>query len=372
MKVAFFSSANTIFTYSYIKLLKDKGFDVKLFNSSEFVHSNNIIDVNYKEKKIIEKRSAIKSIFKSLKLTSFLNWLIEKREIHSGLSENEIKTLKRELNLFNPDKVFFFWSTMYRAELEVIKSIGLESELILSVNTYPIRSNFMKASTNRFLNEDRDYFSSFNKLIIPSKVTEKLFMDSNFISTSSKTIICPDVINVPFESVETRTCNKKTNSLIFLGNTNFSESDIDDVSSLILELANKGIFVYIQSGGGNELKHDYIRYFEPFSFSDILKGKLAKYISSFNGVLFSYSNVNSFRYHGSVTTRLLLAESCGVKIYVQGGVPDVIHESLIDVDMKSFGSLDELIFLMSESDNVELNPLKLRERVDKITSFFYE
>ncbi|WP_305461462.1 hypothetical protein [Photobacterium leiognathi] len=147
---------------------------------------------------------------------------------------------------------------------------------------------------------------------------------------TSHAIVCPEIIN-DFDE-KTKIKNSKENdfyNIIFLGNTNFSERKIDDISNIIKKLASAGFKVYIQeSQDTKKLCLDNVNVFNPFSFKEILNGDLLSYISSFDAVLYSYSTVNEIRYNNSVTTRLLLSEGSGVPVYTNNKIPELIKDEV--------------------------------------------
>ncbi|EGR1457292.1 hypothetical protein D8K06_25225, partial [Vibrio parahaemolyticus] len=306
-------------------------------------------------------KKLIKRLIKRLRLDRtnvYLN-LIEKKEIESELSKDEKYKIQNELTRFEPNVILFFWGTTLRKELAHINTLNLCSKKILLVNTYPIRTRFESWSDNPFLVQDKDYFSSFDKIIFPSEYLYNVFYDSGFLNGMS--FINPDFIlsdhvckfREEKENIENESANKK---IIFLGNTNFSERSIDDVSEIIIELASKGVNVFVQKSDYTNEKLsaiDNIFTFPPFSFEEILSGKLLDYINDFDGVLFSYNDVCSIRYNGSITTRLLLAEGAQVPVYIFGDEPKYISEMRINGDFKVVKDSNSLIHCLNnhEYDN---------------------
>ncbi|HGE6126938.1 TPA: hypothetical protein ACGG8B_003474, partial [Vibrio cholerae] len=88
---------------------------------------------------------------------------------------------------------------------------------------------------------------------------------------------------------------------------------------------------------------DNVLTFSPFSFEEILSGKLLDYINGFDGVLFSYNDVCSVRYNGSITTRMLLAEGAQVPIYIFGNEPKFVAEMKINGDFKVVKDIKSLV-----------------------------
>ncbi|WP_305461464.1 hypothetical protein [Photobacterium leiognathi] len=158
MKIAIFSSSNTIFTYCYIKLFESIGYEVKLFNNNDEYRCNINYCVNYKKKVNSNFKRNIKKIFKIFHLTRFLNYLVDKRKKNNSLSSEELNLLSEELIKFNPDKCFFFWSTLFKSEINLISKILPQVENIISVNTYPIRSDFETFTKNKFFESDKRIF----------------------------------------------------------------------------------------------------------------------------------------------------------------------------------------------------------------------
>ncbi|EFE7120412.1 hypothetical protein GA049_26625, partial [Escherichia coli] len=65
--------------------------------------------------------------------------------------------------------------------------------------------------------------------------------------------------------------------IIFLGNVRFDERTIDNVSKQLLDIADKGIIVWIQES--SYIKHKNIKMFKPFSLEEITQGKLGEFLS---------------------------------------------------------------------------------------------
>ncbi|ENI4486273.1 hypothetical protein ABXZ88_002106 [Vibrio fluvialis] len=351
MKVAFFGSCKTIFTHAYIRLLESENFEVKYFN-------NNVQDqkgaINYRSYIQHENKSYLKKIMKFFnfdKSVFFLNFL-EKREINANLSENEKKILRDELLYFNADYLIFFWGTTFRKEIKFIKTLNISAQKIIILNTYPVRTKLNNWNENKFMAQDQEYFSFFDKLIFPSKSMYEVFNNSNYID-GKKVLINPDFIvheKINYNKTNISAHDKK---IIFLGNTDFSSRNIDDIRNIILNIAKKGIKIYIQESHDAikmiNYSHNIITY-KPFDFENILNGDLIKYINQFDGVLFSYNDVSKVRYNSSITTRMLLAEGCDIPVFILGNRPEFLDDELIHGRFKCVSNIDELSNELTDVD----------------------
>jgi hypothetical protein len=382
MKIAIFGSANTIFIHSYIKLLEELGHDLLLLNNSN-KHSTTS-SINYLMPKKIKKTNGlgiIKKIFKLLHLDKQNIFIenIEKKDVYSSLKKEEKKLIEDSLSSFLPDVVVFFWGTTLRREAAFVDSLNIPCRKILLLNTYPTRTKFNIWSDNKFLSEDREYFSIFDELILPSNNLKEVFQNSSFLKKSCRVIVNPDFLYIDEDEDEVGTTTDKIKNighrkkLIFLGNTNFSERSIDDVSKLIKELAFEGVEIYLQKSNDAVKylkKTENVKFFEPFSFEAILRGKLLSYINNFDGVLYCYKDLSKVRYHGSITTRLLLAESAKVPVYIFGEKPHYSTEKLLAIDIISVDNCTKLLEHLSNNYISNIDIEKYNCRVNKITEIF--
>lgn len=367
MNIAILGSYNTIFTHSYLKLLKNDGHNVIIIN-------NNIMPgkcFNYKNERDAKNSIVTKFIKKTLKFfrldkCKFILKKIEYKEIKNTLLKNESVKLSRIIDDFSPDLLVFFWGTTLRPELKFINDNYPQLKKMLLVNTYPTRIDIETALDDFILKSDRAYFSSFDKLVLPSKIMLEHFHLKELIVENQDVIVCPDVLYIN-KNDENSKVNKKSliKKLIFLGNTSFSERTIDDVSILIKKLVNDGCQIYIQESNDSlKLKNKNIKTFKPFDFQEILDGKLKKYINTFDGVLYTYNDVSSFRYNSSITTRLLLAEGCIPPIYMLGNLPTYLSDDYLNINVRKIEDFYDIEDIkVVEKDN------KLDDRAKNLLDF---
>lgn len=370
-KLAIFGSENTIFLHSYIKSLS-VFFDVMVFNSNRDSRSN-LQFYNYYEQRPNVRASKVRKFTKFLNLQKSATYqnFVERRDISSSLSEKERVNLEEGIANFDPDIIFFFWGTNFRREIDFLKKKFPEKRFVLSVNSYPTRTLFN--SVNPFLKDDSAYFKKFDGLIFSSSAMKDYFVENDYIGARSDFLVCPDFIfqeKYSSNVAPSFPIPKERKNLIFLGNTQFSERSIDDISSLLSLLSKRGIGVYIQKSNNNTSTNPMINYFEPFSFDDILAGKLRCFINKFDGVLYSYNDSNALRCRISVTTRLLLAESSEVPVYVFGQLPSALSESLLDILPIKVETIDTLVDLLENGESSRKNiGLSVEDRIKMIKQF---
>ncbi|WP_165387350.1 hypothetical protein, partial [Vibrio vulnificus] len=358
-----------------IRLLENEGFQVKYFNNN-IVRYDGAINYNDSNEIKSKRKNQIKKVIKLFNIdkVDFFLKRLERKEITSTLSEVEKVVLKKELLAYDADYLIFFWGTTFRKEIEFIKTLNLKAKKVIILNTYPVRTKFNCWNENKFIQEDREYFSFFDKFIFPSSAMYELFCDSTYINNKSALVnpdfvVCENILQNKNVSVTS------TKRLVFLGNTDFSLRNIDDIRNVILNAAHNGIKVYIQeSYDAIKLSrcYDNIITFKPFNFESILNGDLIKYISQFDGVLFSYNDVSKIRYNSSITTRLLLAEGCGVPVYIFGKRPDFLDDELIHGVFKCVNNVYELLSeLANMNDNVDkfVTGMTALERAKKFIGF---
>ncbi|HHI5411139.1 TPA: hypothetical protein ACPXMY_002600 [Vibrio metoecus] len=363
MKVAVIGSSKTIFYHSYGKLFEKAGHSVCKINSNPNVKCSTSFNYFLKEEnEVISARSskverikrAVRWLLRKtgIESSSLVQNIIEKKSNDSTLSKGQSDRLYKHINDFNPDVILFFWGTTLKKEAKVLKSVN--SKKVLIVNTYPVRTKFDSAQSNPFRAVDKDYFSMFDGLVLTSKLMFDFFSESGFIHQNQKVIINADFIDVENCEGSNTVLAPKNNKVIFLGNTDFGQRTIDDVSKHILDLAKSGIEVHIQSGGSS-ISHENIKEFTPFNFQEILEGKLSAFINRFDGVIYAYNDPSKLRYNMSITTRLLLAESAFVPVYIYGEMPYSIRDNNLDLQAYSYSTIDDLRNLIdSEHTKVEL------------------
>ncbi|EOD8920597.1 hypothetical protein ACJ5W3_004193, partial [Enterobacter hormaechei] len=97
------------------------------------------------------------------------------------------------------------------------------------------------------------------------------------------------------------------------------ESSINNISSDVLQLANSGVEVYIQNSRDSNIAHPNVKTFEPFSFEEIIEGKLSNFCAGFDGVLVAYGPMSKLREDLTYPTRYALALLQNLPIFIQAG-----------------------------------------------------
>ena len=360
MKIALIGSSNTIFIHSYQTLLNDNGHEVKVLNSNPNYEYS--LHVNYIKREVKKNKfiSIIKKISYYLKLDSydfFLNG-IERKDISRDLSEADAKCLLNEVENFNPDKIICFWGTTLRKEIKALQKTSYKKTLI--VNTYPTRTKFFDILDNKFLKEDKDYFSSFDHLILASRQMEKLFKDSGYLESVTYNVI-PDFIYSKNIANLSNFSTKNIKNIVFLGNTDFNKRKIDDVSKEILELADYGYIVHIQPGE-NTLNHNNIKTFESLNFEELKSKKRFEFLSKFDAIFYGYNDVCHHRYNCSITTRFALSEGVGLPVIMKGRPPISLLSESLEVKIINYCHPKEIKELddMSYCNNFNKNSLNQR------------
>ncbi len=375
MRIAFFGSANTIFTRSYMKLLEKNNHEVILFNNSIIKKPDDAVNYNasdlscVEENKRNDKKVILKKYIKKLGAdnSSLINYLVEHRDINHSMSEKNKTLIEKELNKFNADIIIFFWGTTLRPEIEFVDKIS-NAKKCLIINTYPTRQKFKSLKSNRFKKQDKNYFQYFDKIVFPSTYMLDEFLNHGYVDSKQDVLVNPDFIFQPNISIPRNNKNKK---MIFLGNTDFAQRKIDDISSLLINIASNGILVFVQESHDTKMlkEHSNIHTFKPFSFDEILDGKLSEYISSFDGVLYAYNDVSVFRYNSSITTRLLLAENSNVPVYIYGAKPEYFNDLTLNIESYNFNDVSKLVELI-ENKKVCVNSVhRYHKRLDKLIGF---
>ncbi|SKA13838.1 Uncharacterised protein [Vibrio cincinnatiensis] len=376
MKVAIIGSSKTIFYHSYGKLLEKAGHSVCKINSNPnvncdtsfnyfFNEENDVVSTGYGKVEIVKR--AVRWFLRKIGIesSSLVQNIVEKRSNDSILSKEQSDRLYMHLSDFNPDVILFFWGTTLKKEAKALNNFN--SKKLLIVNTYPVRTKFDSAQSNPFRTVDKDYFSLFDGLVLTSKSMFDFFSESGFIHQNQKVTINADFIEMEIVEESKTGLTSKSNKVIFLGNTDFCQRTLDDVSEHILDLAKSGIEVHIQSGG-SLISHENIKEFTPFNFQEILEGKLSAFINRFDGVIYAYNDPSKLRYNMSITTRLLLAESALVPVYIYGEMPDSIRDNNLDLQAYSYSTIDDLRNLIdSKKSKMELG--RQQERKIRFLNF---
>lgn len=314
-------SLSSIFTHSYISSLISNGYNVVIINTSKKINYDKyknceILNLNKVENSKLSVGSKSK-----LKDSNLFCYFYEIFLYFRSLlaSNSRIETFLEGKNL---DQFIFFWGTSIRKEFFNIKKIynkkTIAPEFILDVATYPIRDYATKKTPKFLLWFDTLYFNSFDKVLSHSKIMD-LFL-SKQLSVKEK-IINRFICSFPKSAYYNRKDSRKINSLkkiIFLGTLN-GESSINNISSDVLQLANSGVEVYIQNSRDSNIAHPNVKTFEPFSFEEIIEGKLSNFCAGFDGVLVAYGPMSKLREDLTYPTRYALALLQNLPIFIQAG-----------------------------------------------------
>lgn len=357
-KVLLLGSLGTIFIHSYKRYFKSIGYQVYVANTNPSFNSKCTEFCFYAGD---EKASSdLRSIAAKTNLDrSNIFWaMIEYRERQAKLSDAEYFKFKSYMESELFDLVFCFWGTTLRKEVKALskirKTLTKKPKLILSVNTYPVRYELPKtlSTFGRFLlKKDLPYFETFDSILCPSEKMKNLLEG---LGVSKKIHITPDYLDSSFHGKNQSP--KKSNSIVFLGNVNFQRRNIDDVSSIILEIASQGVNVYVQSPCN--ISHPNIFTFEPFSYDDISKGKLGEFISSFSASLILYNDFDNLRTSLGYPTRFALATLGNSPFILPEGVFNSLESILADLNhpgVFTFSSLSEIKTLVNKAEQLPLN-----------------
>ncbi|EOX1305315.1 hypothetical protein ACPDKS_002580 [Vibrio cholerae] len=384
----FVGSSNTFYTRSYLDLLlKQSSGEVHFLNTNldlEYKDDRLTSILNYKvnstKKHGLLKfiRSMTKKIVTKFKLGN-LTWLkLVNKHLNQRTKDKSLVDVGQYIKFVKPDAVIFFWGNtlQYEAnEIYKLKNImGFKAHLI--INTYPVEFKF---DEKQIPLDDRDYFSKFDSLIFPSTLMSTFFKKVNLIKSNQRTIVCPDMIIsdtqlLPFKFPE------KIKKIIFLGNVNFTLRNIDDIRQELTQLADLGIEVYIQGADEKDYElHRNIHTFEPFSYEDISKGKLIKYINdNFDAVFYGYNSTGSLREMLSITTRFSLCELANVPIVMKRSKYKAIEQefgttnTFLLYDKITDVSEPNFCLFSNKSVNNQLLFNKYNERVTKFLSLISE
>lgn len=359
-------SSNVIFTHSYCLGLKERGLlsgyvDIGRENLEHPEYLTDVPTIRLYNKDEQNSISLKNRFVKLLKILLKKTGLDRKKHIIKLLDIiviNKITTKKAdELNeLFMQEsdvKVLYLWSTTVKKEKEEIdRLIGpLNSTLI--VNTYPVRSNSRIDQFDSSYLNDSPFFNSFERLFVPT-VLMRDFLRTN-CNVNSDIFVSPDhlhpimykAVTEHIETIPHKSNATEKQKLIFLGNTNFSERTIDDVSSLIQKIADNNIEVYLQGEPANSTK--FIKYFKPFTYQEIIEGKLASFMSKFDSALVAYNKMNNARTNISYPTRFALSLLSCKTIYMEKDVFKGIQDNECVV---LYDSWEHLIAMLSSKIDV--------------------
>lgn len=364
MNIVVVGSAKVPFVYSYIKYFSDLGHKVCFLNTSKELLCDDSIGVNLYSNETVNGslvfsyiKRKIKKIFSLLhidRLNIFIRFLEYKEDLQklSISCDNKILNILKENDI---DLVFSLWGTTLRKEIKSFvllrKNNNFKFKIVHSVNTYPVRFNFDKLRyQSNIPNRDKFFFSYFDGVIVPTHKMKSLFEDS--FCFRGDILVQPDFLHKDFFDVNYCKHKPSKNALVFLGNVNFSERTIDNVSAKIIDIMDSGIELWVQSPC--EIQHTNLRTFNSFSLDDIATGKLSSFISQFVGSIIFYNDLNNLRSSISYPTRFALSTLSNKPIFVESNVFDGLEEYLLDVNspVVFYENVDQLKFYLSGEQGV--------------------
>lgn len=346
MKVCVVGSLSGIFTHAYIRGLVNRGYDVSVINTSRKIsyenYNNcevlNLFDVT--RNKLNAKNKA------RIKENRFFCYLYE---TYLSLKALLCPYDKIEHFLTNKkiDKFIFFWGTSVRREFFTIyKKHKGQSEFILDVATYPVRDYAVINSFKVSLWFDTLYFKKFDIILSHSTVMDKFLCQKFGLNERNiKRFIC----SFPKQSYLTKhisSVSLKIKKVIFLGTLDPSSS-INNINDDIIAFAKAGIEVHIMSSS-QCLNYKNIYQYTPFSYEQILEGKLADFCSGFDAALIAYGQMSSLREKLTYPTRFAMAALQNIPVLIQSSR----FESLTEI-VQNFPN--EVIFYSSVDDVTKYN-----------------
>lgn len=354
-------SSNVVFTHSY-------GIGLHSYNCLEAYIDVGKSHVNYPSYlmdipvvKLYAKNNNNLTVGKIVKVflkktgmdrSKYIEFFLNRRdEIISDETRCKIKKFRESSRSNN---FIFIWSTSIKKEFMAIKEeYGLDiGTTVLSVNTYPIRGDMLIDDVpNKELIRDRDFFNSFDKIIVTSEVMKDFFL-KNELSCERKMVVSPDYLPSSAYKKNISEAKDKKIKAVYLGNVNFNERTIDDISDILLHLANSGIEVWIQKGNNVHLNNidGQIKYFEPFTYEQMLDGTLGEFVSSFHFSIVAYNGIINARTNMGFPTRYALAMTGGIPIFIQKGVFLALEEQFSEWNIY-YENIDDINLLLDGLDN---------------------
>lgn len=326
-----FGSLNVVFTHSYAYALREMGYDVIVVDIGEkkidFLaleeEGIRVFEWNSgsaRSTTLLDIKSAVKKIFKSLKLDRSKLFRLLAAIYATKRTSNGLPYHLQQILLSNTHACFLFlWSTTAAAHKskvdEFVQSHGTTKRSFLIVNTYPVRDDYSYDDAPEMSQTDKTYFESFEKILVPTIEMRNLFLKIGYIFPNIE--VHPDLLHPRYvakklpklDALETKALIKRPR-LIFLGNTNFSERSIDDVSATLRSFAQNGYQVHIQkhpSVNSLDFPRTSLIMFSPFSYEQMAKGLLSEYIAKNEFVFVGYNKMDNARSYVSFPTRLALA-----------------------------------------------------------------
>ncbi|MFA0401690.1 hypothetical protein AB4523_22935, partial [Vibrio splendidus] len=187
-------------------------------------------------------------------------------------------------------------------------------------------------------------------VICPTRKMATLLKDK--LKVDSNVYVRPDFLSHHyFSNDDNQKIVKK--SIIFLGNVDFSQRTLDDVSKTIVSIANKGIDVWVQEPCC--ISHEHVHTFPPFSYEDIAQGMLGNFIKQFSASLVIYNDYNNLRTSLGYPTRFALATLGRGYILLPKGTFDGIEETMCQEEfgpIKLFEDIDQIEKIIFELDRL--------------------
>lgn len=353
MNILLLGSLNTVFVHSYAEVFRKNGCNVYFANTSSQQTIATGVSINLFEKEEKDKNSKLflKRLVKfcSLDKVNFLWKLYERREYNQKLSSNLENELYEFIKKKDIDVVFSFWGTTLKKEVESISNLkeklNKKVKFVHCVNTYPVRYDLPKKYDTSYnvLIKDKHYFDKFDSLICSTEGMKRVFR--NVLGYNKPIYVQLDYLDNCFFTKKTNTIsnqNKQKHKIIFLGNVDFSNRTLDDVSKQIIDIADQNIDVWVQSPCS--IEHPNIKTFEPFTYQEMLDGKLGDFISGFSASIVLYNDLNNLRTSISYPTRFALATSGRRPILIPKDVFDGIE------NIKDEFSLSEILVFKDISE----------------------
>ncbi|MGE6454276.1 hypothetical protein ACQKC5_18015 [Shewanella baltica] len=360
MNILIIGSLNTIFLHSYKCVFESFGHNVFIGNTSslKFVDNNGFNFYSRKEPKSTDKLRRLATLLKFDNFNFFWK-LVESKEYRARLDSDKIEEVTRFIIKSNIDLVFFFWGTTLKKELYCLNEIkqknNLSYKMVLCINTYPVRYILPKKIDNssiKYLSRDLEYFNKFDTVMCPTKKMADLLRYD--LEIKSKVFIKPDFLHTSFFSRAIGDVKRIRKSVVFLGNVDFEKRNLDDVSQIILSIANMGIDVWVQAPCN--LEHKHVHTFSPFTYEEIANGELGIFIRQFTASIVIYNNYNNLRTSLGYPTRFALATLGGGYILLPNGTFDGIEENLDERQSKAiklFRSIEHLYQIVSDLDKLD-------------------
>lgn len=332
-RILIIGSLNVVFVHSYALSFRELGVDVAVLDigvqpvDTEHLSKLEIDILSEKRQQSFSAllKGMLKVFLKYTKIdrTSVYIEMIDKvskrKRVHRLISRLEQKRIID----FNPTHILYIWSTTVHNHKSIIDGLLLENCLSpsssLVINTYPVRADYKVEDDIAISRVDETFFQSFDLILYFGLSMQSLFTklgyngENGFIHDDR---LHPEFFNLENNESETRG-TPSDESIVFLGTTEFNERTLDDVHGQLVELLDTGLEVWIQKPKNRVQLDKRLKLFEPFTFSEMMQGKLAKFVSQFSGAYMGYNNLNNARTQVSFPTRFALAMTGGIPIFLE-------------------------------------------------------